>query len=259
MVAVALCLWLTPVPKLIRAVLLAALLLFLAQALLTLSRTGIYLAAISSALGAVQLARSPRQRLNLILGAGIVGLACWLVVVPAVEKLSGGAVSQRLKNTSGTGREDIVQSELQIWANHPLLGVGVGMSFGERIRMGYGRHGSHTEYTRLLSEHGIPGVISFVLLFYMAVRAFGSARTVQDKVLAVSAASFGLLFMSVSALRLGLPALALGLACVRQVRPQTAFKPGQMRRLANASGQSRSLAPLQWKFPAKNRIHGTRT
>jgi hypothetical protein len=213
---IALCVWVTPVPKLLGGLLVGAALLFFAQALLTLSRTGIYLAAISCALGGVQLVRNPRQLAGLAAGAAVVGLACWLVVIPAVEHLSGGAVVERFRNTSGTGREDIVHYDLLVWAGHPLFGVGIGMSPGERMKLGGIRHAAHTEYARLLSEHGTLGAVSLVLMLYMAVRAFRSARTVQDKVLTASAASFALLFMSVSAMRLGLPALTLGLACVRQ-------------------------------------------
>ncbi len=257
MMAVALCLWTTPSSKLLRIVLLGAFLLFVAQALLTLSRTGIYLAAISCALGAVQLARSPKQRLNLLVGGTVVALACWLVVMPAVTKVSGGAVGERFKNTSGTGREGIVQGDLVVWAHHPLFGAGVGMSRNERTRMGGDRHAAHTEYARLLSEHGLLGLISLALMVYMPLRAFRSTRTVPDKVLAAAAASFGLLFMSVSAMRLTLPALALGLACVRQVRPQAAFKPGQTTRLSNPSGRNMWLLPFRKKFHARNRIHGT--
>ena len=214
-VATALCLWLTPASKLVRVFLVGAMLLFVTQALLTLSRTGIWLAAISCVLAGVQLARSPRQRLGLMLSAIVVALLCWLIVFPAVEELSGGAVSRRFKETSSTGREDIVKADLRVWARHPLFGVGVGMSRGERIRLTGDRHASHTEYARMLSEHGLLGLISLSLLLCIALRAYLAAATLENKVLAVAAITFGLLFMSVSAMRLVLPSFMLALACVR--------------------------------------------
>jgi O-Antigen ligase len=218
-VAAALCLWLTPVSKLLRAMLLGAILLFTTQALLTLSRTGIWLAAITCVLAGIQLAKSPRQRLGLMLGALTVGLFCWLMVFPTVEKLSGGAVSKRFKETSGTGREGIAKADLQVWAHYPIFGVGPGMATAARTEFGIPRKGSHTEFTRLLSEHGLLGLISLSLLFYILLRAYRSMQTLENKVLAVAAVSFGLLFMSVAAMRLVLPAFMLGLACVRLENP----------------------------------------
>jgi len=57
--------------------LLGAVLLCVAQALLTLSRTGIWLAAISCVFAGVQLAKSPRQSFGIVLSAVTVGLF-WL-------------------------------------------------------------------------------------------------------------------------------------------------------------------------------------
>lgn len=256
-VATVLCLWLTPVSKLIRLFLLGAVLLFVAQALLTLSRTGLWLAAISCVLAGVQLARSPRQRLGLILSAVTIGLFCRLIVFPAVEELSGGAVSRRFQNTSDTGRENIVKADFQVWARHPLFGVGVGMSRGERIKLTGDRHASHTEYVRMLSEHGLLGLISFCLLFYIMLRAYRSAQTLENKVLAVAAITFGLLFMLVSATRLVVPAFMLSLACVRLEQPQVTLKRSYAKKLANASGMKIPLRPQPHNLLARNRIHGT--
>jgi len=134
-VAALLCLWLTPVSRQARVFLLGAVLLCVAQALLTLSRTGIWLAAISCCVCRSATRKKSAPSFGIVLSAVTVGLFCWLLVFPAVEELSGGAVSRRFKETGSTGRADIVKADLQIWARYPVLGVGVGMSRVERIRM----------------------------------------------------------------------------------------------------------------------------
>jgi len=69
------------------------------------------------------------------------------------------------------------------------------------------------------------------------LRAYRSAQTVQNKVLAVAGAGFGLLFMSVSAMRLVLPAFTIALACARLECPQARWRrslPSPARPLISA-------------------------
>src|ERR1043166_901245 len=255
--AVALCWWLTPVGKLTRCILVAAVLFFVTQALLTMSRTGLWLATISCGLGGLQLARNPRQIVGLMVSAALAALLVWLVVVPSIEKLAGNAVWERFQKTQGSGRENIVQADLYVWAHHPLFGVGVGRAIPERVPYLGLRKASHTEYTRLLSEHGLLGAISLVLLLYIPARAFRAAKTVPEKVLAATVASFGLLFMMVSATRMLIPSFLLGLACVRQIAPQIKFNRPQIRRIVGQSAIAMQLEP-QRSLP-EHRIYGAGT
>ncbi len=69
--------------------------------------------------------------------------------------------------TASSGRTKIVETDIAMWLDYPILGVGVGMSNALRSEYGY-RNISHLEQTRLLAEHGLLGLlVLFWLLFLM--------------------------------------------------------------------------------------------
>jgi hypothetical protein len=99
------------------------------------------------------------------------GLGVWFYTVSQTS----GLIENRYLNQNAagiekkdvtTGRVDIANLELQAFLNHPVFGLGVGK--GKQYR--YERTGilaaSHNEITRLLSEHGIAGLIAFFILFF---------------------------------------------------------------------------------------------
>jgi O-antigen ligase len=63
-----------------------------------------------------------------------------------------------------TGRWDILKSDLAIWSDHLLFGVGVGMSQEVRPEYGIPFHvAAHTEVSRLISEHGLLGIVISII------------------------------------------------------------------------------------------------
>ncbi len=76
---------------------------------------------------------------------------------------------QRSLNTITSGRSQIASTDINMFKDHPIFGVGPGMSKDLRPSYGFAAIASHTEYTRLLSEHGIGGVIVVILLFVFPV------------------------------------------------------------------------------------------
>ncbi|RYE26061.1 MAG: hypothetical protein EOP51_01865 [Sphingobacteriales bacterium] len=63
-----------------------------------------------------------------------------------------------------SGRADIVESDIKIFADHPIFGAGPGGARQLRSEYGYIPSAAHTEYSRLLSEHGIGGVAVIIVL-----------------------------------------------------------------------------------------------
>jgi O-antigen ligase len=61
---------------------------------------------------------------------------------------------------------------------------------------------AHTEYSRLLAEHGLLGLFAIILLFFMAIRAFWHAPTAQAKGLTVAFMGWSLIEMLHQAMRL---------------------------------------------------------
>jgi hypothetical protein len=76
---------------------------------------------------------------------------------------------QRSLNTITSGRTQIASTDIDMFKDHPVFGVGPGMSKDLRPSYGFAAIASHTEYTRLLSEHGIGGLAVVILLFVFPI------------------------------------------------------------------------------------------
>lgn len=69
---------------------------------------------------------------------------------------------EKTLNTFTSNRLQILTDDLKLWKEHPVLGVGVGAS--SHLRLTSKEFLSHVEVSRLLAEHGIPGLIYVILL-----------------------------------------------------------------------------------------------
>lgn len=181
------------------------------QSAMTFSRGGLYAAAGGVVLASFYLIRDFNTRVRLILVVSIVFVITNYIVLPNLDTFTGGALSTRFQDTDPSGRDEIILADLEIWYENPIFGVGPGR--GMRYRFEYvGWVAAHTEYSRLLAEHGIFGAAAFLLLLVMSVQAVRRARTVTGKALAASAIGWSLLFMMIDAMRLVAPAFAFGLS-----------------------------------------------
>jgi hypothetical protein len=93
-----------------------------------------------------------------------------------------------------TGRGRIASSDWLIFKDNVLFGAGPGG--GKRLREDYGYHGSaaHTEATRLMSEHGVGGIIAFLCLLVFPFLWLRRQRIPQWK--GIIAALFALSFLT---------------------------------------------------------------
>ena len=111
-----------------------------------------------------------------------------------------------------------------MFLDNPILGVGTGCSWFERIK--YGRSDpAHTEFTRLLSEHGLFGVAAIIMMLLMGLRNMRCATTVKGKAIAVSMLTYSMLFMAGTGMRLALPDFTFGLAAVTILLEKKTLKP----------------------------------
>jgi O-antigen ligase/polysaccharide polymerase Wzy-like membrane protein len=81
------------------------------------------------------------------------------------KRYSNQDAEGRVKESRFTGREELAESELEAFYEHPLLGVGVGKSIEIREAETGVNAASHNEITRLLAEHGALGVMMLLILF----------------------------------------------------------------------------------------------
>jgi hypothetical protein len=62
------------------------------------------------------------------------------------------------------GREEIMDADFSIFADSPFLGVGAGMGKSKRLDKIGIQVAAHNEITRLLAEHGMFGILAFLVL-----------------------------------------------------------------------------------------------
>lgn len=197
---------------LIRLVLFGLMGLFLMQSMMTFSRTGVYLAAGFMLSSGLVLLRTRRARIYLVLGAIIVGSVGGYLVFPRLDAYTGGMLAARYAETHTTGRSEIMEEEIEIFLNNPILGIGPGGA--KAARRDFTGFASHSEPTRLLAEHGVFGFLALGLLMWQVVKALLRPRPLVAKACVTGAAIWTAGFMLASGMRLVAPALILALVFV---------------------------------------------
>jgi len=114
----------------------------------------------------------------------------------------------RVKESQLSGREEIIESEINMFLDSPIIGVGVGKgkenrldSFGEVIA-------SHNEVTRMLAEHGILGVLGLLILIMTPLMLYINNR---QHIYLLSFFTFWILTINHAAMRLAAPAFVYAL------------------------------------------------
>lgn len=136
-------------------------------------------------------------------------------------KRSGKQIEDLDRLTSG--RTIIMALDWEIFEDHPLTGIGVGM--GKFIRHEYGyavNVAAHNEFTRLLAEHGVLGIIALAILLFTPIFEFIRRRWVIEQILIISFIGFSFVFMSHAATRIAAPCFLYGLAFTRVI-PATVY------------------------------------
>jgi hypothetical protein len=178
------------------------------QSMMTFSRGGLYSAGTAIVAGAWYLQREPRARISLLLGAGALGAFAAFVILPRLERFTGGKVVSRFESLNTTGRDILVREDVSIFLANPIGGLGPGGPYVSEARRGP----AHTELTRLPSEHGLLGVGALLVLLVMALQALRAAQTLQEKALVAALLVWSCVTMSHSAMRIVAPSLVFGLA-----------------------------------------------
>ena len=205
--------------KKIKIVILVALIWLGAQSALTFSRTGLYSAGLSMLMAGLYLTRDRRARFQLIAASLIIFVVSYWVIFPALDKFTGGAIVTRFQDTSSTGRLDILGTDIALWGQNPIFGVGPGMATEKREELISRAIAAHTEFSRLVSEHGLFGFIALILLFVMGWQHLRQARTPLHKALVVALLCWTGIFMFTTAMRLAAPAFIFGLTAVVWLPP----------------------------------------
>jgi O-antigen ligase len=197
-------------------------LVFAFRGIVTFSRGGVYTGIVMIFLFVVVLyfqanfKTKPKIGLIIILSV-IAALGVW--VYSSIQ--TGGLIDKRYANqdvrgrekkSQLSGRETLIASELQMFLDNPIFGVGVGRNKEIREKETGIQSASHNEITRMLAEHGSLGVIDLMILFFTPLFLFVNNR---QNLLALSFLAFWLLTINHAAMRLAAPAFVYALSLLK--------------------------------------------
>ena len=137
---------------------------------------------------------------------------------------TGGLIENRYANKDALGREkedistgrvELAETELNAFKTHPFFGIGVGRSKGYFIEELGIELPTHNEITRMLSEHGLFGIIALLILLIAPItnNPFGIKNIYFYPLLL-----FWFLTINHSAMRIAAPAFIYGLGLITITR-----------------------------------------
>ena len=189
------------------------------RALITFSRGGVFTAIVCIVAFLVFLyykkGSREKYRLNFkILLLGVAGLIIWLFSLAQTGGLLGNRYTNRnaagqLKKDITTGRAELVETELQAFLNHPVTGIGVGKGYEYRLENQDISIATHNEISRMLSEHGLLGLVAILILILVPIIFWTKFK---NNYYFLAFLAFWFLTINHSAMRIALPGFVYGLA-----------------------------------------------
>lgn len=213
------------------------------QVTLTFSRGGLYTLAGAVAMGGFFLIRDKKARRSYILIVLASFLVFYFLLFPALEQWTSGALGARLRDTEPTGRIEIIQSDLEVFMENPVFGIGLGQSNYEHARY-FRVSNAHTEYSRMLAEHGVFGLISLLIFVIVLGLKILQRNESVNKAVLVACMTWGLLFMAHSATRLVAPSFLIGLTFAHfelSIPSAKTDQKGKYNRFRRMSARHKSL------------------
>lgn len=144
------------------------------RAIVTFSRGGVFAAAIVViAFMATIYLRSTRRNRQQMIGITVLLSIALVITWTISSNQTMGLIDKRYANENAqgieksditTGRLDLFMEEIDGFINSPFLGIGASRVKDVRVEAGIGHLPSHNEIGRLLSEHGILGLVIIVIL-----------------------------------------------------------------------------------------------
>ncbi|GHC59871.1 O-antigen ligase family protein [Ulvibacter litoralis] len=131
-----------------------------------------------------------------------------------VNRYSNEDAAGQLKEDITTGREILIETELNAFYENPILGIGVGKAKEYREAQTGINLPTHNETSRMLSEHGVFGIAGLLVLLF-APLAF--RRNVKTNFFFYSFLAFWFLTINHSSMRIAAPAFIYGLALINIV------------------------------------------
>jgi hypothetical protein len=196
----------------------------LAQGALTFSRGGLVNVLVAGAFALPHFLTRARNVFGVVLVGVLVFVVCGLILLPRLHDLTGGALENRLTSTDGN-RVELAQIDANIFFENVATGVGVGLSEEERGQ-GKGLYAAHTEYTRLLAEHGLFGLGAIACIIWMGATSYRRAGGLIARAWTAALLAWCAAEMTHSAMRLSVTPFVFVLAALAVIDPDRPPPPG---------------------------------
>lgn len=234
----------------------------LGQSVLTFSRGGLANCLGALAVGGFFLLGDRRSRGGAVVRGALAGAVGLYLLFPALDAMTGGNLGKRFSDPSLTGRDRIIQGDLLAFRENPILGVGPGYA-AEYHEIFFRLSSAHTEYTRMLAEHGSLGLLSLLLLIGMSVKILAKKAPPLTRAFRATMIAWALLYLFHSATRLAAPSFTFGLATalmLSEIGPVQLLKmrPPQPRTLGKPSSPKGGVPSPRWPSAVPSPLSGAR-
>ncbi|MEO0045057.1 MAG: hypothetical protein RL705_248 [Bacteroidota bacterium] len=160
-----------------------------------------------------------RYKLNILLVLFVIGFAFTWVYT---SNQTGGLIDKRyanqdatgkVKESQFTGREEILDSEIDAFLDSPIFGVGVAKGLEIREEKTGGEIiASHNEVSRTLAEHGTLGIIALLIVFLTPIFLYLDNK---QNIYMFCFLVFWLLTINHAAMRIAAPAFVYSLSLLK--------------------------------------------
>jgi O-antigen ligase len=182
----------------------------MSQSIFTFSRSGLYNSLAALLIGALFFFRARRQRINFVFIAALSVAVIYWVIFPALNEFTGGMLALRYQDMTSTSRQILARADWQAFVENPIFGVGPGQALHYHILAGIGTS-SHTEYTRLLAEHGSLGLLSLLMLLGVVIARVLIKASPTAKAMIMMLTAWALLYLLNTTMRTAAPGFIFGL------------------------------------------------
>jgi len=221
--------------KLVKYLDLFLILIFAFRAIVTFSRGGVYTAILMILFYIIFQYKSvdkknKRRMLTSIILFLSVAILTWIISTDQTN----GMIEKRYSNQNAmgheksdvtTGRGDLFLAEFEEFIANPFLGVGVGRVKDLRFQRTGIHAASHNEISRIISEHGLLGVLALSIL--LLVPLFYRLKN-RNNVLFFSFYLFWLLTINHSAMRIAAPAFIYALSLLHIINDKPSIHRQQI-------------------------------
>ena len=212
--------------KILKSIFLTIALLLFAQSLLTFSRGGVIESAIATGVFFIYLV-GPRGG-KYFKSAVVLGIICVVVmsnyIVPKLDSFTEGGLSKRYSEKeeiaenmefyTTTHRIALIKADIKGFLDNPFFGQGLGSSTAIHRKYAEINAQTHTEWSRLLLEHGMFGMMAIVFLMIWMKKRSLTAKTALSRAIFRSFAVKAIFYMFHAGMRTALPGFLIGFLAV---------------------------------------------